>query len=175
VLIITTAELIISTVPLNPYIKLLAMVNPSMLASICVCVLILDALYLTGVKAPMRISSIAKGELVRPGLYTLFEDVIGASGTQNSDFRAKLNRRWQASHEFRRLILRLSLFWSVPGLVVSATCMAIIFSIDLKVGFAIVWIVPFLWAVVWVLITFLLVRRSLKREKLEWVTRSNAG
>lgn len=113
------------------------MVNPSMLASICVCVLILDALYLIGVKAPIRISSITKGELVRPGLYTLSEDVIGASGTQNSDFRAKLNGRWQMSYEFRRLILTLSLFWSVPGLVVSAACMAIIFSTDLKVGFAI--------------------------------------
>ena len=61
---VTLAELIISTAQKSSSINLLGMVNPSMLYSIFLSTLISALLCLAHTTAPVRISSIEKGEFV---------------------------------------------------------------------------------------------------------------
>ena len=168
---ITLAEIIIAPIPTNPIIKLLAVVNPSVVLSICTAIFLCDAASLLKMRAHFRISSIAKGELVRPGLYTLLEDIGSVDLNENHAFRKKLNERWEASPEFRQLLTRISLFWSVPGLLVSAICFAVVFTTDTVVGFAVGWALPFLWAILWILVTMPFVSRGLDEERQAWAKR----
>ena len=167
-LTVTLAELVIGTIPRYPYIKLLAMVNPSMLCVISLVIFTLDVASLLHVRAPFRISSIAKGELVRPGIYTLLEDVVSVDLHGGYAFRARLNERWEESPLFRRLLYQLSILWSLPGLLVSAACTIAIFMTVDDVGFAFGWGLPYVWAILWTAVTVVIVNRGLGKEKQEW-------
>lgn len=171
-LAITLLELVIATVPKNPYIKLLAMVNPSMLLSVFVVTFLLDIAYFMHMRAPFRISSVAKGEFIRPGLYTLLEDVIAVDFGQGYVFRTDFNERWEASPIFRRLLFRLSILWSLPGLLVPGICIVTIFTTDIEIGFAVGWGLPYLWIVLWIALTMIVVGRGLNEEKQEWLARN---
>lgn len=151
------------------------MVNPSILYSIFLSTLLLDLHYLAHAAAPFRISSVAKGEHVRPGIYTLLEDVISVHYYGNSAFRRQINERWRASPGFRKFLIRLSLFWSIPGLVIAIGCTVIVFTTPDELGFAIAWVVPFLWATAWIPLTALLIFWGLKMEREEWFQLNNQG
>lgn len=84
------------------------MVNPSMLCSICLWMVALDIASLMHMRAPFHISSIAKGQLVRPGLYTLLEDVVSVDMGGSKPFREKFNERWLSSPAFRNRMYHLS-------------------------------------------------------------------
>ena len=163
-LTITLAELIIATVPKDPYIRLLAMVNPSMLFSISLFIFVLDVGYFLNMHAPFRISSLARGEYIRPGIYTLLEDVAAVDIGGGYTFRTEFNEHWETNAIFRRLLWKLSIFWSLPGLFVSVVCTAVIFTRDTEVGFAVGWGLPFIWAILWTVVT-MGVTRGLNREK----------
>lgn len=167
-LAIPIVELVVSTAPNTPYIRLLAMVHPSMLFSSCICVLCLDMGSIQGARAPFRISSIPKGEKMRPGLYTLLEDIVTLTGSGNSYFRMKLNRRWAASAVFRKLIFQVSLFWSISGIIVAVVLTVIVFTTAEDVGFGIAWVTPYLWIVSWACITKIWVSRIFQAERTHW-------
>jgi len=152
-LAITLAELIIATIPTDPYIKLLAMVNPSMFFPICLFIFVLDITSFMHVRAPFRISSTARAEYVRPGIYTLLDDVIAVDLGGGYTFRTKFNEHWQASPILRRRLSQLSIFWSLSGLLVCGACTIVIFTTDVKVGFAVGWGLPYLWIILWTAIT----------------------
>lgn len=91
ILIITLAELIVSTATTHPDVKLLAMIHPSMLFVICLPQFFLDIAHYMRLRAPFRISSVAKGEPVRPGIYTLIEDIVAVDMGGRSEFRSHIN------------------------------------------------------------------------------------
>lgn len=163
----TLGELIIATIPKDPYIRLLSMVNPTMVFSISLPIFLLDLASLCRARAPFRISSVRKGEYVRPGLYTLLEDIFGVDIGGGHIFRQEFNEYWRHSVVFRRLLYRLSTFWSLSGVLVSGTCTAVIFTTNIDVGFAVGWSIPFLWAILWGGVTAIAVIRSLGEEMPE--------
>ena len=163
-LAITLAELLIATAPKTPYIKLLAMVNPSMFFSIFLFVFLLDIASFMHIRAPFRISSVAKGELLRPGIYTILEDVIAVDLDRAATFRTSFNEHWKTSPMFRRRLYQLSILWSLPGLLVSGACTVVIFTTDTEVGSAVGWGAPFLWAILWAVLTVLVVGRWSKSQ-----------
>jgi len=161
-------ELIVGTIPENPPIRLLAMPAPSMLFAFGIQMLIIDVLRLTGFKAPIRISSLPRGTPMRPGIYSLIEDVCAVDGSGGTEFRQRLNLRYMASHYFRQMLHRLTLFWAIGALVAASASTAIIFTCSRDVAYVIGWTLPFAWAGVWALATTLWVQRSLKHEAQVW-------
>lgn len=147
------------------------MVNPSMFLSIFVFIFLLDMACFMHLRAPFRISSIAKGEFIRPGLYTILEDVLAVDFNLGYNFRTTFNARWAASPVFRRLLSQLSIFWSLPGLLVSAICIVVIFTTGDDTGFAVGWGLPYLWIVVWAAITRIVIGRGLDKEQQELLNR----
>lgn len=121
-------ELIIGTIPREPLIRLLSMPVPSMLFWFGLELVVLDIMRVLGVPAPFRISSVPKGAPLRPGLYSIIEDVVAVDGGGGTAYREALNRRYEASHYFRQMLHRLTLFWSVAAVAMAVMLTAIIFT-----------------------------------------------
>lgn len=114
----------------EPPIRLLAMPVPSMVFAFGVELLLIDGLRLAGVRAPVRISSLPRGSPLRPGIYSIIEDVVAVDGSGGTEFRQRLNLRYQASHYFRQMLHRLTIFWAVGACIVAAITTALIFTIQ---------------------------------------------
>lgn len=84
----------------------------------------------------------------------------------NSSFRPQINERRRPSQVFRKLLLWLSLFWSIPGLVVDIGCTVTIFTTPVEIRFAIAWAAPFLRMTLWISLTSLSVLQGLKERKV---------
>lgn len=101
-----------------------------MLAAFGIQMLIIDILRYFGYKAPMRISSLPRGTTLRPGIYSIIEDICAVDGSGGTEFRQRLNLRYLSSHYFRQMLHRLTLFWAIGGICAAAATTAMIFTIN---------------------------------------------
>jgi len=92
--------------------------------------LLVDILRIMKVPAPCRISSLPQGAPLRPGIYAYIEDICAVDGSGGTEFRQRLNLRYQASKGFRTMLHRLTLFWAIGAIVTAVVCTAIIFTIQ---------------------------------------------
>jgi hypothetical protein len=93
---------------------------------------IIDALRYLKIPAPIRISSLPRGSPLRPGIYSIIEDVCAVDGSGGTEFRQRLNLRYATSHYFRQMLHRLTIFWAVGALGIGAGTTAVIFTLDSK-------------------------------------------
>ncbi|KXH30153.1 hypothetical protein CSIM01_00867 [Colletotrichum simmondsii] len=167
--IIIMIELIVGTVPRNPPIRLLSMPVPTMLLVFGTQLLLIDALRALHIPSPLRISSVPRRAQLRPGIYSLIEDVCAVDGSGGTDFRVALDRRYEASHVFRAMLRRLGVFWAVGAEGCAVLCTALIFGLRSgEAAYVVGWSVPFVWAGVWTVATFWYVKRELKIEAKAW-------
>jgi hypothetical protein len=99
--------------------------------------LIIDVMRYFGIRAPIRISSLPRGSLLRPGIYSVIEDVIAVDGSGGTEFRQRLNLRYQASHYFRQMLHRLTLFWAFGSLGMATATTVIIFTTTRDVAYVV--------------------------------------
>lgn len=92
--------------------------------------LLVDILRVFNIRAPCRISSLPVGALLRPGIYAYIEDVVAVDGSGGTEFRQRLNLRYQASKGFREMLHRLTLFWAIGAIGIAAVTAAIVFTIQ---------------------------------------------
>ncbi len=123
-------ELIAGTCPHDPPIRVLAMPASTMLFCLGFLLLILDIMRIRGMPAPCRISSLPKGAPLRPGIYAYIEDICAVDGSGGTEFRQRLNLRYQASKGFREMLHRLTLFWGFGSIGIATVTTAIIFTIQ---------------------------------------------
>lgn len=93
---------------------------------------------------------------------------VAVDGSGGTDYREKLNRRYEASHMFRAMLRRLGLFWSIGAMVMAVVCTILVFTIEIDAAYTVGWSAPFVWAGVWALITVWYVKKKLKEEKIGW-------
>lgn len=103
---------------------------PTMMFAIGCELLLVDILRIMKVPAPCRISSLPQGAPLRPGIYAYIEDICAVDGSGGTEFRQRLNLRYQASKAFREMLHRLTLFWAIGAIVTAVVCTAIIFTIQ---------------------------------------------
>jgi len=161
-------ELIVGTVPHEPPIRLLAMPVSSMAFAFGTQMLLIDILRYFKIPAPVRISSLPRGAPLRPGIYSIIEDVCAVDGSGGTEFRQRLNLRYQASHYFRQMLHRLTLFWAFGSVAIAIVTTVLIFTMQKNVAYVLGWTLPFGWALVWAVLTTLYVRKSLKKEHQVW-------
>lgn len=99
--------------------------------------LVLTIGYFLNMKLPFRVSSLPAGELCRPGVYTIIEDIVAVDGNGGRRYREALDQRYKASPQFRSMLAKLSLFWSIPALGVAAAVTAIVWTTPIPVAFGI--------------------------------------
>ena len=120
------------------------------------------------VPAPVRISSIPKGAQLRPGIYSIIEDVCAVDGSGGTAFRENLNRRYEASHVFRAMLRRLGMWWAGGAQAMAVVTTIVIFTVSKDAAYVVGWSVPFVWAGIWVVGTIWYVRKKLRDEKTAW-------
>lgn len=130
--------------------------------------LIVDILRYFHVPAPIRLSSVPKGSQLRPCIYSIIEDVCAVDGSGGTEFRENLNKRYEASHTFRAMLRRLGLFWAVGSMSIAVLDTILIFTIQHEAAYVIGWALPFFWAGIWTLATWLYVKKKLRDEKTAW-------
>jgi hypothetical protein len=154
----------------DPIIQLLALPLASVQAVFGTVLLLTDLLHLCSVPSPVRISSVPRGGQVRPGVYSLIEDICAVDGAGTTEFRKALDRRYRASPVFRDMLRHLGLFWALGALACAAgTMFLVLYLTDNDVAYTIGWTVPFVWAGIWFLITIRYVHYMLNKELRQWM------
>jgi hypothetical protein len=153
----------------DPYIRILSMPLATMLYVFGTELLVIDILRYFRFPAPLRISSIPKGAQLRPGIYSLIEDVCAVDGSGGTAFREALDRRYEASHIFRAMLRRLGVFWSVGAQGAAVVTTILIFTLSKDAAYVVGWTLPFVWAAMWTPLTIWYVKRELNREEKMWM------
>ncbi|KAF8863009.1 hypothetical protein BDZ45DRAFT_738688 [Acephala macrosclerotiorum] len=130
--------------------------------------IVLGFLYLAGIRAPVRLSSIPRKGAMHPGIYLIIEDVIAVDGGGGTEYREQLNRRHEASAHFRRFLIFLSLFWSVPAMITGVATAIFVLRAERSVGYVLGWVLPFIWAAIWAAISIRFVKQQLVVEREAW-------
>lgn len=156
------------TVREDPPIRLVAMPAPTMMYVFAVELLTVDILRFFHIPAPVRVSSVPRGSQLRPCVFSMIEDIVAVDGSGGVQYRENLNKRYEASHVFRVMLRRLSVFWAVGSMGMAVVLTILIFTIDEEVAYCVGWAVPFIWAGVWTAATFAYVHKKLKEEKIAW-------
>lgn len=161
-------ELIVGTIPENPPIRLLAMPLTTALFSFGTELLIVDVSRILKIPSPFRMSSLPKGSILRPGIYSIIEDVVAVDGSGGTAFRERFNARYEASHIFRQMLHRLTLFWAIGAEAMAVVTTILVFTIQPDAAYTVGWTIPFIWAGIWTLGTIWYVKKDLKLELERW-------
>ncbi|KAL9601595.1 MAG: hypothetical protein Q9219_002429 [cf. Caloplaca sp. 3 TL-2023] len=116
----------ISISPTN--VRVVAMSLPLLMLQVCGQLALWVPLRKLKVRAPFAVSSVAKGEVLRPGCFVIAEDVVAVDGRQGEVFRQLWNRRYERSEPFRRLLARMDALWGVSGVVVAGGLLGVIWG-----------------------------------------------
>lgn len=133
---------------------------------VCLELLICQLFMAFGIGAPFRISSIARGTTVRPGVYVIAEDVVAVDAKRGRAFREAFQARYEASPAMRAHLRRLDYIWGVSGLLVVAFIFGVVFGVKNKlVGYGVGWALPWAWAGAMALTTFRMGSGVLMKER----------
>lgn len=126
----------ISRKPSN--VRMVALSLPILMLQVCLQMVLLVPLSAMHVRAPFRFSSIGRGEVLKPAVYVIAEDVVAVDAKQGDVFRAQWKARYESSQPFRNLLTRLDLLWGVSGTLVGGGIIAVIFAVkQTDVGWAV--------------------------------------
>ncbi|KAK0548129.1 Nuclear control of ATPase protein 2 [Tilletia horrida] len=87
---------------------LLVLMPAAILGGIGIAVLVVTLLSEGTIVQPTRVSTVPKGEPVRPALFYLWSDLVGCDGGGGYPFRMALDARYRASPPFRKMLRSLS-------------------------------------------------------------------
>lgn len=112
-------------------------------ATMCLAIglqlLIVDILRIRGVRAPCRISSLPVGAPLRPGVYAYIEDIVAVDGQGGTEFRQRLNLRYQTSRNFRIMLHRQTLFWGFGSVGIACVTSIIVWTIQRDAAYVVSW------------------------------------
>lgn len=161
-----TILIVVSTVlkPAEPRIAALPL--SLLLFQVCLQLLAAQALMAMNVRYPFRFSSMAKGEILRPALYSIIEDIVAVDGGQGTRFRESFSERYLASAPIKTLLKEMDLLWGVSGVAVAVVVVVLIWELhDVDAAWVIGWTVPWLWAAISTLITVVRTKSALAKER----------
>jgi len=152
----------------NPVVPLFAMITSTTLFSTGIMLVFTFFFYHAHVKLPFRLSSLPAGHIAHPAVFTIIEDIVAVDGGGGLQYREALMARYDASPLFRRMLNRLDAFWGFGAIFVGAFVTALLWTIPEEIGYGIGWGVPFIWAGLWVFLTFGYVESCLIEERKTW-------
>lgn len=143
-------------------ISLPAAVLMCLVATLTLLSLVLNRLQ---VKLPFRFGSIDVGNVVRPAIYYIVEDIVAVDGEGGMEYRKAFVARYDNSPIFRRMIWDLSLLWMVFFYVLAVIFTALIFTLPIAAVYAVGWAGPFPLAGLMAVWTIFYVKSQLRRER----------
>jgi len=98
----------------------------------------------------------------------MIEDIVAVDGSGGTEFRTRLNERYEQSHYFRQMLHRLTLFWAIGSMGAAVVTTILVFTLERNAAYIVGWCLPFVWAGIWATMTIFYVKRELKHERQEW-------
>lgn len=92
--------------------------------------LLAEVLLLLRVRVPFRMSSLKKGDPLRPGIFVIVDDVVAVDGKQGRTWRHAWNDRYLASPVLRRFLSSMDRLWGSTALAVVAIIWGVAFGVD---------------------------------------------
>lgn len=132
------------------------------LASLTLLSLILNGLQ---IKLPFRFGSVEAGNVLRPAIYYIVEDVVSVDGCGKLEYREAFNARYESSHTFRRIITILSVVWTTAFFSIAIALTFLIFNLPWQVVYPVGWVAPFPLAGILALWTIWYVKSMLRKER----------
>jgi hypothetical protein len=125
------------------------------------------------VKLPFRFGSLDAGNVVRPAIFYIVEDVVAVDGEGGMEYRKAFVARYTGSSIFRKMIWDLSLIWMLAFYVLAIVFTVLVFELPVAAVYAVGWAAPFPCAGLLTLWTIYYVKSVLKRERMEGVEDEN--
>lgn len=136
------------------------------LATLTLLSLILNAL---AVPIPFRFGSLEAGNVIRPAVYYIVEDVVAVDGNGGIEYREAFTARYDSSPVFRKIFWTLSVVWMLSFYVLAAGFMVLVFVLPMEAVYAVGWAGPFPLAGMMAIWTIWYVKGMLKVERSEKV------
>ena len=114
-------------------------------------------------------ATLPRGPL-RPLTYTILEDVLSVDTGLGARWRSAMDARYTASPPKTRRLAQKDQFWGVPAILIGVGTIVVVGleAVPQEVAYGIGWGVPPVWAILWASLTYLWVKRSLRRERQAW-------
>jgi len=127
------------------------------------------ALNRLGWKLPFRFGSVDAGNVVRPAVYYIVEDVVAVDGGGGLEYREAFVARYDGSPIFRKMIWDLSVVWMLYFYVFAVLFTILVFKLPISSVYAVGWAGPFPLAGLMAVWTIFHVKAELRREKEETI------
>ena len=101
-------------------------------------------------------------------MYVVVEDDFAVNRGGSLEFRRKCDGRYEASKIMRRLLNKLSWFWTVPAIMVGVGLLAFVAIADnwvIEVAYGVLLGLPWAWAGLWAWTTIRWVRILWEKER----------
>jgi hypothetical protein len=131
------------------------------LATLTLLSLILNALKIT---LPFRFGSLDSGNVVRPAVYYIVEDVVAVDGNGGVAYREAFGARYESSPVFQGMIWMLSVVWTLSFYIFAAVFTVLVFRLPKEAVYAVGWAGPFPLAGLMAVWTIFYVKAVLKEE-----------
>lgn len=112
-----------------PSVRMTSLPPSILLVQVDVTLVIVGILAKFLVRQPFPVSSHAAGEVFRPGVLVIIEDIVAVDGGKGEIYRFALMERYTASLRFRRLIKDLNWFWGLGGFLMGVLLISILSSV----------------------------------------------
>jgi hypothetical protein len=116
-------------------------------------------------KLPFRFGSLDAGNVVRPAIFYIVEDVVAVDGGGGLEYRKAFVARYDSSQIFRRMIWDLSVVWTLYFYVLAVLFTVLVFTLPKAAVYAVGWAGPFPLAGLMAISTIYHVKSELRKEK----------
>ena len=143
-------------------ISLPAAVLMYLVATLTLLSLILNALKF---KLPFRFGSLEAGNVLRPAVYYIVDDVVAVDGGGGIEYRKAFIARYDSSAIFQRIIWDVSVVWMLYFYVFAILFTVLVFTLPKAAVYAVGWAGPFPLAGLMAIWTTFYVKFQLQRER----------
>lgn len=127
--IIATVLFVVGLIQEPPSVRITALPPSVLIAQVGFTLVIAGILAKFRVRQPIPVSSVPAGEIFRPGVLVIIEDIVAVDGGRGRLYRSALMTRYRASWRFQRLIEQLNWFWGFGGFLLGVALICIISSV----------------------------------------------
>jgi hypothetical protein len=119
------------------------------------------------VRLPFRFGSLDRGNILRPAIFYIVEDVVAVDGEGGMEYRKAFGARYDESHIFRGMIWKLSVFWMVAFYAMAVLFTVLVLTLPVAAVYVIGWAAPFPLAGLLAVGTIFYVKSELRKERNE--------
>ncbi|KAF2803389.1 uncharacterized protein BDZ99DRAFT_482228 [Mytilinidion resinicola] len=116
-------------------------------------------------KLPFRFGSLDAGNVVRPAIFYIVEDIVAVDGGGGLEYRKAFIARYDSSPIFRRMIWDLSVVWMLYFYVFAVLLTVLVFTLPKAAVYVVGWAGPFPFAGLLAIWTIFHVKSELRKER----------